>query len=83
MSHLNESHKDQVSRVELMATDRHGTWDLSDKDCAALEAVLDDRQSLLDALKELHRVVGASLQGYGMLEGPMSLAGSAIKKSES
>lgn len=41
-----ESFEDQLSRVEQMATG-DPTWDLSDNDIAALQAVLSDRRKLL------------------------------------
>ena len=49
-----ESFPDQLSRVGLMA-DGHPTWDLSDNDRAALEALLVSHDGLLKALKHLIR----------------------------
>lgn len=37
---------------------------------------------LLAALKELRRVVAGTLQGYGVLHGPMQAADAAIEKAE-
>lgn len=37
---------------------------------------------LLKALKELRRVVAGTLQGYGVLRGPMQAADAAIEKAE-
>lgn len=50
---MSESFEDQLSRVQLMADPKSGTWDLSKNDCAALQAVLADRARLIDTLKRI------------------------------
>jgi hypothetical protein len=52
-----ESFRDQLSRVESMAYDESGTWDLSENDTAALEAVLRDRQRLAQRLNDQPRLL--------------------------
>jgi hypothetical protein len=42
----------------------------------------DANDKLLEALKELVRVVGGTLQGYGILESPMRAAEAAIHSVE-
>jgi len=52
-----ESKAEQVMRVRQMAGDTGDTWDLSLNDQAALQAVLDDRDALLAAVKALVQIV--------------------------
>ena len=47
---MSESFKEQLSRVQMMA-DGSPTWDLSDNDTAALEAVLASHAELFVALE--------------------------------
>ncbi len=47
-----ETHSEQIDRVRLMA-EGDETWDLSGNDCAALKALLLDRQVLLSLLKRV------------------------------
>jgi hypothetical protein len=37
---VSESYQEQLSRVEMMAAGTDDTWDLSDNDCLALQAIL-------------------------------------------
>jgi hypothetical protein len=48
---MSECYPDQLARVRLMAQD-DAAWDLSDKDLAALQAVLADYDALRAALTE-------------------------------
>jgi hypothetical protein len=43
---------------------------------------VNNHDKLLEALKELVRVVGGTLQGYGILEAPMKAAEAAIQSVE-
>lgn len=58
---MSESFEDQLSRVQLMADPKSGTWDLSPKDCAALTAVLADREKR-KAIVDGVDAFGASLE---------------------
>lgn len=52
---MSETWEEQLSRVRMMATQEGGTWDLSDNDRAALQAVLarlDEHEKKADAADE-------------------------------
>lgn len=60
---MSESHKEQIARVNMMATGLDDTWDLSDNDCAALCTVLKEREVLLEALKKYMEYFGDPANG--------------------
>lgn len=61
---MNETHAEQIARVEMMAESQE-TWDLSENDTQALVTVLTDRNELLKALRECLRVL--TEMGHGQL----------------
>lgn len=49
-----EEKTDQLARLALMADEKRGSkWDLSDNDRAAIEMVLEERDALRSALRDL------------------------------
>ena len=53
---MSETYKEKLSRVRMMASERGGTWDLSDNDCAALSAILkrlDQLRAVCDEVVEI------------------------------
>jgi hypothetical protein len=72
---MSETHKEQIARVEMAASDRD-TWDLSDNDVLALKAVLEDRAALLAACASASQCEG--LQNWG---GGRSLALEEVREA--
>lgn len=74
-----EALDEQVERLEMMGSES-GTWDLSDNDTAAINAVLAHREELLRCLLCLRSFMWA--EGYADQTAEMAQADAAIAKAE-